>query len=183
MKNTQVIPSTFFQHTPWQPMMTCCKQLLLLEQPCLTLLVKPFILIIEPYMQQPAFTKEATVLNFIIETIYYYLNYACNSQFSPNEQQCSNLSLMSFIVIITTIDTIVSFYKMSNSAQIIIDVIGCYYYKGRHNCQFLQNEQQCSNLSLKSLVVIITRVDTIDSFHKMSSSAQIYHWSHSLLLL
>jgi hypothetical protein len=83
--------------------------------------------------------------------------------------------LMSFIVIITTIDTIVSFYKMSNSAQIIIDVIGCYYYKGRHNCQFLQNEQQCSNLSLKSLVVIITRVDTIDSFHKMSSSAQIYH--------
>ena len=118
MKNTQVIPSTFFQHTPRQPMMTCCKQLLLLEQPCLTLLVKPFILIIEPYMQLPAFTKEATVLNFIIETIYYYLNYACNSQFSPNEQQCSNLSLMSFIVIITRVDTIDSFHKRSSSAQI-----------------------------------------------------------------
>jgi hypothetical protein len=69
-------------------------------------------------MQLPAFTKEATVLNFIIETIYYYLNYACNSQFSPNEQQCSNLSLMSFIVIITRVDTIDSFHQRSSSAQV-----------------------------------------------------------------
>jgi hypothetical protein len=65
MKNTQVIPSTFFQHTPRQPMMTCCKQLLLLEQPCLTLLVKPFILIIEPYMQLPAFTSKVFLNNTI----------------------------------------------------------------------------------------------------------------------